>query len=227
MSKTRTTLIGSALIAAIAVSVPATSALAKGGQGFMGGRGSAAELEFENFDQNGDGSLTQEELRDVAKARFSAADTDGDGELSATELEAAADARRSARYTRMIERLDTDGNGSLSAEEMQAGHDKMRDGGRKGRDQARRDGGKRGMERGEHRRGEARGMQREDGQRGDRQDRRAARGGQGFDRMFALIDTDGNGAISKEEFDSAKSRLAAMQGQRRAAPEAPAASDDN
>ncbi|TNF23244.1 MAG: hypothetical protein EP318_00715 [Rhodobacteraceae bacterium] len=221
MSKTRTMLIGSALMAAIALGVPATSALAKGGDGFMGGRGGAAGLEFENFDQNGDGSLSPEELRDVATARFNAMDTDGDGEVSAAEMEAAADARRAARFTRMIERLDTDGNGTLSAAEMQAGHDKMRDGGRKGRDHARKDGGKRGMEKGEHRRGDRQGMKRGDGQRGDRQQQREARGGQMSDRMFALIDTDGNGAISKEEFDSARARLAATMGQRRAAPEAP------
>lgn len=220
MSKTRTTLIGSALVAAIALTLPASSASARGGSGFIGGPGGAAALEFEHFDQDGDGNLTPEEMRDVAKARFNATDTDGDGELSAAEIEAAADARKAARFTRMIERLDTDGNGTLSAEEMEAGHDKMRRGGKKGGDHARHEGGKRDMDRGDHRKG----MKHEDGKgmkRGDRQERREARGAGGFEKMFALIDTDGNGTVSKAEFDSAKERLASVRGKDRPAPTTP------
>ena len=166
MSKTRTPLIGAALIAAIALSVPAGSALAKGGAGF-GGMGGAAALEFEHFDQNGDGSLTPEEMRDLGKARFA----------------------------RMVDRLDTDGNGTVSAAEMEAGHDKMRKGGKMGKAHARGDKARGGKDGGEHRRA----------------DRDGARGGAGFDRLFALIDTDGNGSVSEAEFDSAKERLAARR----------------
>jgi len=194
MSKTRTPLIGAALIAAIALSVPAGSALAKGGAGF-GGMGGAAALEFEHFDQNGDGSLTPEEMRDIGKARFARMDANGDGELSAEELEAAADARRDARFARMVDRLDTDGNGTVSAAEMEAGHDKMRKGGKMGKAHARGDKARGGKDGGEHRRA----------------DRDGARGGAGFDRLFALIDTDGNGSVSEAEFDSAKERLAARR----------------
>lgn len=229
MSKTRTPLIGAALIAAIALSVPATGASAKGMAGMMGG---VAALEFEHFDQNGDGSLTRDELRDVHKARFNAADSNGDGELSAEEMQAAAEARRTARYVRMVERLDTDGNGTVSAEEMEAARDRMHErrgqGRDNGRDHARKDGGKRWQERGEHRRadrGDHRGMN-----RGGHHSERQARGGAMFEQMFALADTDGNGTLSKEEFDSAKARLADARATRPsapAAPDAPEAPQDN
>ncbi|WP_417523201.1 EF-hand domain-containing protein [Marinovum sp.] len=198
MSKTRNTLVGTALVAAIALSLPATSALAKGG---MGGMGGGAALQFEHFDQNGDGSLTREEMQDVRKAHFNMVDTNGDGELSADELKAGADARREARFARMVERLDTDGNGTISAAEMEAGKDGMRKGGKMGKDHAR-DGKARGDK--EHA-GKDRG-----GKRGD--DTRQGRGDDRFDRMFALIDTDGDGAVSKAEFDSAKERLANRRG---------------
>lgn len=147
MSKTRNSLVFSALVAAIALSVPATGALAKPG---AGGPMGMSTLAFEHFDQDADGSLTKEELRDIGAARFNQMDANGDGELSTDELEAAAEARRAARFERMVERLDTDGNGTVSAEEMAAAHDRMGKRGKMGRDHAQ--GGKPGDKRG----GEAR-----------------------------------------------------------------------
>lgn len=200
MSKTRNTLLFSTLIAAIALGVPATSAMAKGGPGF----GGAAGLEFQHFDQNGDGSLTPEEMRDIGKARFALMDGNGDGELSADELQAASEARREARFDRMIERLDSDGNGTVSAAEMEAGHAKMREGGKKTRDHARGDKGDHAGKRDGKRDGKP------GGKRGG-EERRETRGEARFDRMFALIDSDGNGTVSQAEFDSAKERLAARR----------------
>ncbi|MGY3439318.1 MULTISPECIES: EF-hand domain-containing protein [unclassified Marinovum] len=215
MSKTRNTLITSALMAVIALSVPATSALAKGSMG--GKMGGVAGLEFAHFDQDGDGSLTKEELMDVAKARFSKADTNGDGELTADELKASADAKREARFDRMVERLDTDGNGAISAEEMDAAKGKMR--GKMGRDHARGDSDKQGRDHDKRGDGERGDDKRSEGKRGDGErgmkrggEQREARRGQMFDQIFALADTDGNGTLSQEEFDSAKSRLEARRG---------------
>ncbi len=218
MSKTRNSLVFSALVAAIALSVPATGALAKPGAGGLGGM---STLAFEHFDQDADGSLTKEELRDVGGARFNQMDANGDGELSADELEAAAEARRAARFGRMIERLDTDGNGTVSAEEMAAAHDKMGKRGKTGRDHAH--GDKRGDKRGgdarhaEHDRdgrmqrgGEERRAER-DGKRAGGEERREQRADRRAERLFALIDTDGNGTVSQAEFDSAKDRLAAAR----------------
>lgn len=116
--------------------------------------------DFSTLDLNGDGSLTQEELRTLADQRFTARDTNGDGALSAAELQAAAadragrrsagmierldqngdgllqrselEARGSDRGARMFERADSDGDGAISAEEFQAIKDSPRRRGRRG-----------------------------------------------------------------------------------------------
>lgn len=120
MSKTRKTLIGAGVVAALALTLPATMAFAKGGHdGHRGPRG--GDIAFEELDLNGDGQLTMEEMKNHRKARFAKADSNGDGELSAAELEAAATARHKKRVARMISKLDTDGNGTLSEAEMEAG----------------------------------------------------------------------------------------------------------
>ncbi|MBS0125407.1 EF-hand domain-containing protein [Aestuariicoccus sp. KMU-90] len=79
---------------------------------------------FQQFDTDGDGSITRAEIDAAATARFAAADTDGDGFLSAEELAAHAAAMQAERHAagsqRMMERLDTDKDGKLSAEEMAA-----------------------------------------------------------------------------------------------------------
>ncbi len=139
MSKTRTTLVGTALVAAIALTLPATSAFAKGGMG--GARGMA--IEFEDLDLNGDGQLTKEEMQNQKQARFAKVDTNGDGQLSIEELEAAAAERHKAFASRMIERLDTDENGTLSQEEMEAARD-MRDGGKGGKRHGKKEGKRHG-----------------------------------------------------------------------------------
>jgi Ca2+-binding EF-hand superfamily protein len=146
MSKTRTTLVGTALIAAIALTLPATSALAKGG---FGGRGEAPA--FETLDLNGDGQLTKEELQSQGQARFAKVDTNGDGQLSVEELEAAASERRAQSVAKMVERLDKDGNGTLSQEEMEAAREMRGDRGGKGGKQGKKGGKRHGGDRSEAR----------------------------------------------------------------------------
>jgi Ca2+-binding EF-hand superfamily protein len=83
------------------------------------------------FDADGDGKLSKEELeaaRAAKKAEFLARfDTDGDGELSKEECAAAretlreeAEARRAAKYAELLAEFDSDGDGKLSEEEMAA-----------------------------------------------------------------------------------------------------------
>lgn len=88
-------------------------------------RGAGFEQMIAQFDANGDGAITQEEVDTVLAERFAAADADGDGLLSADEAFAAAEARRAERMrTRteaMVSRLDDDGDGLLSAEEVASG----------------------------------------------------------------------------------------------------------
>lgn len=98
---------GAALVAALVATGGAAAALGKG-----------KAPDFATLDANGDGQITQAELRAAGEARFTATDTDGNGALSAEEL-IRSDAERAAeRVTRMIERFDTNGDGELSLAEM-------------------------------------------------------------------------------------------------------------
>ena len=107
---------------------------------------------FSHMDADGDGALTQAEMKAYAEARFADADTDNDGFLSAEELEAAAAKRQSDRAgrmaSRMMERMDANGDGKLEMNEMGRRHNP--------------------------------------------------------DEVFAKLDTDGNGALSAEEFAKAR-----------------------
>ena len=94
------------------------------GMGMGGGEGRGAMMldQFDTFDADKDGKITQEELAAHRTAEFAAADTNSDGSLSAEELQAHMLAQMLARQSaRMIDNLDNDGNGSLSAEEMGEG----------------------------------------------------------------------------------------------------------
>ncbi|WP_137701570.1 EF-hand domain-containing protein [Marimonas lutisalis] len=119
----------------------AALAFAKHGERHMRGGHAGGMHMMENFadaDADGDGKVTQEEMKAYAKARFDAADTDGNGKLSADEMKAAAEKRaeeaRQRRFermaTRMIERMDDDGDCEISFEEMpgqQTGMERMFD----------------------------------------------------------------------------------------------------
>ena len=116
----------------LVLAMGATSAAwAHGGKGKGPRGGMNIESMFEEFDANGDGKITADEVAAASAARFAEADTDTDGFLSAEEVAAHAEARmadREARMkehsderrTRMFERLDTDEDGKLSAEEAAA-----------------------------------------------------------------------------------------------------------
>ncbi|MDA7427970.1 EF-hand domain-containing protein [Primorskyibacter aestuariivivens] len=188
MSKTRSTVIGAGLMAAIVLTLPATSAMARGGP--SGGFGPAM-LEFIDLDANGDGQLSTDEMANMAQAHFAKVDANGDGELSADELQAAAAERQARRVARMIETLDSDGNGTLSAEEMEAARD-MRGGH-----------GQRAGKDGE-------GHKKRWGWGKSNEERREAR----IERMFDRIDADGDGAISEAEYDEARAHMMKRRGGR-------------
>ncbi|PWJ21235.1 EF-hand domain-containing protein [Jannaschia seohaensis] len=92
---------------------------------------------FSEVDANGDGAVTQDELRALARGRgrdrLAAADADGDGVLTRDEALAAAQERAADRVNRMFDRLDTDGDDALTEAERMAGReahgDRMRHGG--------------------------------------------------------------------------------------------------
>ncbi|MBY6202538.1 EF-hand domain-containing protein [Maritalea mobilis] len=147
--------------------------------------GPNADLMFDRFDIDGDGTITRAEIENAPQLRFEAADADGNGTLDRDELIARgtemAQARVALGVDRMIAAADADEDGALSAEEFAA---------------ARPDGGF----------GRWPGMDR--GDRGDRGDRQFGRFG-GRDsmpdpaRLFGMVDADGDGVVSEEEFQTA------------------------
>jgi Ca2+-binding EF-hand superfamily protein len=73
---------------------------------------------FEQFDQDGDGRVTAEEIAGVRDERLAAFDSDGDGALSLEEYEALwLDAMRT-QMVRGFQRHDVDGDGRVTAEEF-------------------------------------------------------------------------------------------------------------
>lgn len=108
---------------AIVIASTAVIATAQSGDRAEGPKrgGDRAAMLIEEFDANGDGAISQEEIAAAQAARFAAADTNGDGALSVDELLAAQEERmqnrRAAAIERFIERFDTDGDGVLSPEE--------------------------------------------------------------------------------------------------------------
>jgi Ca2+-binding EF-hand superfamily protein len=118
-------------LAALTLAAPALAQDMPGMQGGPGGPG----MMFEQFDTNGDGSVTLEEVTAFQDARFAKADTNGDGKLDQAEMVAQAEAMQAEMLARMAERmkaeapkrvahmmieLDTDSDGLLSPEEAAA-----------------------------------------------------------------------------------------------------------
>ncbi|WP_239520754.1 calcium-binding protein [Pseudooceanicola aestuarii] len=158
-----------------------------------GGDRMGPEARFEQMDTNGDGKVTQDEIRARAADRFAKADADGDGFLSADEMVAGMKAREEERAkareaakaermdkmaSRMIARLDADDDGKVSAAELEAGPDrttrmferldKDKDGAISAEEMA--DAGKKGerrMKRDDHRGGEHRHEHKRQHQHGD------------------------------------------------------------
>ena len=86
--------------------------------------------DFSHLDANGDGQITQAEVKAFGAAQFAKADTDGDGSLILEELIARANADRAKkmdkRAKRMLKRLDSDGNGTIELAEMEEKQGGMR-----------------------------------------------------------------------------------------------------
>ena len=72
------------------------------------------------YDANGDGTVTVEEIQAGRAAEFQLNDGNGDGALSLEELQALMEQKRAERSAERFARLDTDGNGTVSVTEFQA-----------------------------------------------------------------------------------------------------------
>ena len=110
----------SLILGAAAIAVASTAVIATAhdrGAGFRGGDRPGPAMLIEEFDLDGDGKVTRDEIGRAAEARFAEADADGDGKLSVEEL---VDAAAERRAERRIARHDTDGDGMLSLAEATA-----------------------------------------------------------------------------------------------------------
>lgn len=122
----RNMLIGAALAALVVAA--GSVALAQGaghghGQGagpMQGMRGEGPAAMFAEFDADGDGRVTAEEIAAFRSARFDALDADGDGAVSRQEFMDHAAARAGGRAGEMFDRFDADGDGVLSRDAIEA-----------------------------------------------------------------------------------------------------------
>lgn len=75
---------------------------------------------IERFDKNGDGVLALSELPELMRKRLAEADTNGDGKLSEEELRVRLDAIKGKRgeYRARFEKLDKNGDGVLTRDEV-------------------------------------------------------------------------------------------------------------
>ena len=161
-----------------------------------------------NADTNGDGTVTLAEMQSQSAERFARMDANGDGVLDAQD--------RAARGEAMFARADTNGDGELTIAEMQAAREARKAerperGDRPERAERR---GKRGGDRSERMaerfaaadtdnsgglsQSELKAMHEARGERGQR----GKRGKRGM-RMLERVDTNGDKAISRAEFDAA------------------------
>ena len=203
------------------------------GHGMRGGQQRAERL-FERFDVNEDGVITKVEIEEIRTQEFASADTDGNGEISLEEFKAEFLTRSNDRMVRAFQFMDRDGDGSVTQEETDILANRMfnmldRDGngtvervrGPRGPAADDDDRGPRGerAERGEPgKRGERaeRGGRGEQGRRGGPQmgprGHHMGRGGHGGrGAMFlGMFDTNADGKVSREEFDTRRAALFAL-----------------
>jgi hypothetical protein len=80
-----------------------------------------AEALLEQFDTNGDGAISQDEIDAQRAADLAQYDTNGDGTLSLEEYQAYWMARFYERMVDAFQQLDANGDGEITADEFNAG----------------------------------------------------------------------------------------------------------
>ena len=158
------------LAAVAALTLPAA---AHGSRG-MGGKGHPGMMkeQLTNLDADGDGTVSEAEVKAHRDTMFAAMDANSDGKLTQDEMTAHHEAMRAEMETksvdRMFETFDANKDGLISRDEVVAGKEAKR-----AEMQARR-------------------AEREDA-RGEKADFKG--------KHFSRMDKDGDGSISKDEFE--------------------------
>lgn len=75
-----------------------------------------------DYDRDGDGTTTAEEVKSARAERFAAADANNDGVLDVDEMAAMIEQRKRERIEEHLARYDGDGDGKVTAEEYAAYH---------------------------------------------------------------------------------------------------------
>jgi len=199
----------------------------RGGRGWGRGHGGKwgshrggdhrAERLFERFDVNEDGVITAAEIEEIRTQNFTSADADGNGEVSLEEFKAAFLERSNDRMVRAFQFLDRDGDGTVTQEEIDQVANRMFNRlDRDGNGTVERVRGPRGPQAGEDDDGRGpSGQQAERGERGERGGRHGPRGPHmgrgGPGHMFlGLFDDDGDGKVTREDFDAKRAELFAL-----------------
>jgi hypothetical protein len=130
----RTTMVA-AVVAAVLATAGGVAIAQTAGQGMMQGGGMMQEggmmqgrgmggdgpmAGFAQFDADGNGSVTAEEIEAFRAARFAELDADGNGQVSRQEFMDHAAARAGERAGTMFDRMDADGDGTLSRDAIEA-----------------------------------------------------------------------------------------------------------
>ena len=184
----RKTLLATAAVALMAVSLPALAQTA------TQANGNDRPNRMQRADTNGDGNISRDEFVSHRLERLRAADANRDGSVTREEIQAAGEARRAERSAARFARLDADSNGSISRAEFDA----PRTAGERG-DRAR--AGRHGM-RGPRARHAG--------------NRMGGNGGQPISiaavetrlgEAFARLDTDANGVVTAAEAQAARAEM--------------------
>lgn len=75
--------------------------------------------DLSQFDTNGDGVVTRDEMDAARLAMFTSGDTDGNSLLSLAEFQALEAANRQTRLQAEFDAMDTDASGAIDADEFQ------------------------------------------------------------------------------------------------------------
>ncbi len=191
-----------------------------GGKGHHGGRDGGRMIEM--FDQNKDGSVTQDEVNASVAERFAAADADKDGRVTLEEFKAYRLTEMQPMKVRAFQRLDRDGDGKVTRAEFDRISDRMFarldrdvDGELKAMPVLPRGPEGRGAEaRGPEGRGpEGKGPEgkgREGWKMGDGPKGSHGRHGMMMMEMFERFDVNGDGTVTRAEFDEVRGQLFAL-----------------